>query len=502
MRTNIVILLLWTVCPCVSCGTVEAKGLHASYLPYVRSHLHQLTTRGLDVYGPRKTDHWMAVIDTRTGAHPTFDHTPKRVYRRIGAPRGCSFYWDQPMIAAAHRFAEMTGDAPFRLAAERYVRTFLTTGIDEHGLFRWGNHRYYDAFEDRFVHFSGGYHEIRPAAPAWDILWQEDAQAVSRQIRVMAARHLHTPANGGFNRHDNGKREHAFLEAGAVLVESLAWLYRQTGERELLDQALRMARYSFKHRGETTGLLVNNPDSDRWDSRVCTTEVGLWARACLRAAEYSGQDEFVDMARASVSAYLRYGYDAGTGRYYGQLRVTDGKPVTPAAIGYWPREYANVWNPDQWPTHDYPLELAQACLTLYGKTGDAVFLRAVRRWAEIIHATRTEDRPGAYAGQYGRCIRFLVRAGSELENERYMDCAVELADEAVGRLYHNGWFQGYAGSYLYEAVDGVGLLLLALMDLERWASPGEGAAPHPMTPPHKFDHIIDTQNEKGRDNIE
>jgi hypothetical protein len=358
------------------------------------------------------------------------------------------------------------------MAAQRYVRAFLATGIDEHGLFHWGNHRYYDAFEDRFVHFSGGYHEIRPAAPAWEILWQENAQAVSRQIRVMTARHLHTPASGGFNRHDNGKREHAFLEAGAVLVESLAWLHRQTGEPGLLDQALRIARYSFKHRGETTGLIVNNPDTDRWDSRVCTTEVGLWARACLRAAEYSGADEFVDMARTAVSAYLAYGFDTDRGRYYGQLRVADGEPVSPTAIGYWPRIYADVWNPDQWPTHDYPVEFAQSCLALYRKTGDRVFLQATRRWAGIIRSTRVADRPEAYAGQYGRCIRFLVRAGRVLDNESYLGHARKLADEAIGRLYENGWFQGYAGAQLYEAVDGVGILLLALMDLEGGGTPG------------------------------
>ena len=40
------------------------------------------------------------------------------------------------------------------------------------------------------------------------------------------------------------------------------------------------------------------------------------------------------------------------------------------------------------------------------------------------------------------------------------------ADEAVMRLSENGWFQGSPGSHLYEAVDGVGYLFLALIELE------------------------------------
>jgi hypothetical protein len=433
----------------------------------VESHLTNLTTRGLDVYGPKKTAHWLANIDTRTGAPPAFEHIPKRVYRKIGAPRGSSLYWDLPSVKAALRLSRITGKPCYADAARDYVRAFLDRGVDENGLFLWGNHRYYDVFEDRTVHFSGGYHELRPHTPAWDLLWEAAPNTVERAIRVMAARHLHSPAIGGFNRHDNGKREHAFLEAGAVMVESLAWLHHKTGDPALLDQALKMARYSFNHRGKTTGLLINNPDTNRWDFRVCTTEVGLWANACIRSAQLTGNRAFMAMARDAVAAYLKYGYDTDTRQYVGQLRVTDGSPVIPKERGYWPRAHADAWNPDQWPTHDYPLSLAQACLTLYQETKASMFLEGVRRWADIVSRSTPSDRTGAYAGQYGHCIRFMHRAGRQLREERYLAVARALADEAVERLQENGWFMGYADSHLYEAVDGVGYLLQALMDLEQ-----------------------------------
>lgn len=463
-------LLLLTVALALTPQPTQAQSAdhpsERSYLPLVESYLQNLTTVGLDVYGPRKTGNWMAIIDTRTGKYPDFDLTPKRVYRKIGAPRGCSLYWDQPMLVAARRLSEITGKSQFAEAADRYIKDFLADGIDENGLFLWGNHCYYDAFEDQFIKFSGGYHELRPHAAEWQLFLQHNPAATERYIRAMATRHVHDPATGGFNRHDNNKREHAFMEAGGVLVESLAWLYGKTKDPELLDMALKIARYSFNHRGEATGLLINDPDTSRWDSKVCTTEVAVWANSCLRAATYSGNEEFTEMARKAVAAYLKYGYDADTGKFSGQLSVKDGEPVTASEIGYWPRKDSNIWNVDQWPTHDYPMAMAEACLTLHEKTDDPVFLESAHRWAEIVCQSTPSDRPAAYAEQYGLCIRFLTRAGRELNEERYLTQARQLADEAVERLYENGWFQGYPESHLYEAVDGVGYLLLALMELE------------------------------------
>lgn len=49
--------------------------------------------------------------------------------------------------------------------------------------------------------------------------------------------------------------------------------------------------------------------------------------------------------------------------------------------------------------------------------------------------------------------------------------ASALADEAVNYLYEDGMFQGYPDSHVYEAVDGVGYLLLGLIMLETQNEP-------------------------------
>ena len=72
----------------------------------------------------------------------------------------------------------------------------------------------------------------------------------------------------------------------------------------------------------------------------------------------------------------------------------------------------------------------------------------------------------AYAESYGRCIHFLARAGRDLGEEGFSSDARALASEAVAALSLNGMFQGYPGGGLYESVDGIGYLMLAILTLD------------------------------------
>ena len=232
--------------------------------------------------------------------------------------------------------------------------------------------------------------------------------------------------------------------------------------------ALRIGKYSYDHRGEKTGLIVNEPDKGRWDSKVATTEVGVWARSLLRTHEYTGNGEFLKMAAEGVRAYLKYGFDEEAGRYYGQVDVKTGEHVKPKEKGVLARGSIRMFSTAisglrmiiRWG-------LATACVRLAEITSEEVFGEGVRRWVKVVE----ESLPGptervVYAEQYGRCIDFLLRAARYLGDEAVADKARMVANEAVERLYENGVFQGYPGGHLYESVDGVGFLCLALLSLE------------------------------------
>lgn len=458
------------------------------YTDMVRSHFDRIIETGLALTGPDPTRMWWSSLDVRTGHYPGDDtrppDIPKRAYRYIDAPDGCSIYWDQPHLVAAHALSERCGDSRYGEAADDYVADFLDRCIAGNGLFLWGNHYYYHVPRGAPVRFvedmttcdmaseDGQLHEIRPVPPAWDLFWKADPGRTEAEIRAAAAGHVYDWQTDGFNRHANRQPGLCFIESGGLLVEALCWLAARVGDRECMELALRVARYSYEGRDENTGLVRNQRSTDRWDQRCSTTEVGLWASSLLRAASYSGADDLVIMARDAVAAYLQYGYDQDARRYWGKLDVATGEPLPgkPDTV-YQPDTYADLWEP-LFPTHDYPMALATVCLQLAAASrhsGDdpETFVSAVRRWADIVgEELPARDGQGAYAEHYGRVIHFLTGAARLMDCPDYLELAQAAAEEATGTLFTHGMFRTHPGEFRYDAVDGVGFLMLALLELE------------------------------------
>jgi len=470
-----------------------SEAAQASRLDYegcVRSHFDRLLATGRADYGPHPSAMWMASLDIRTGRYPEPDdhpaHIGKRVYRNIDAPRGCSLYWDQPLIVAAHALAGRSGGGDYGRAADAYVRDFLDRCVAANGLFLWGNHYYYDAFRDCVVGFHGNeppfpcdlgtepgdYHEIRPIPPAWETFWRVSPAKTERAIRQMLDRHVFDPVAGGFNRHADGRRGCAFLEAGGILVEAAAWLYARTADRSLLETARRIAAFSFEHRDRRTGLLENNPTVDRWDKTASTTEVGLWAGCLVRAAQLAPPcaAEWRELADAALAAWLRYGFDPAAKCYFGRLDVRTGRPILePKTTDYQPGDHADLWEP-LFPAHDYPMAAAEAGLALWRLTGKPIYREACRRWVGAIRASLpARGGRGGYAEHYGRCIHFLLGCEPVIPEDDCRSLARELADDAVLRLFAGGMFRSHPGEDRCDAVDGVGYLALALL----WLATGD-----------------------------
>ncbi len=447
-------------------------------LPLVRAHMDALLHRGTDRYGPRHSPAWVASLDLRTGSYPTnAPHAPlgQRVYRDIDTPFGSSLYWDQPLLVTAYNLSRMTGDASYATAADAYLLDFVAHCTGDTGLFQWGNHLYYDVFKDEVAAFHGGPHEMRPIPPAWEPFLRLAPEQTVKHMRAAAQRHVFDRQTGGFNRHDDGRPGCAFLESGGILVEMLTWLGVHTRDTAAFDLAERVAEFSYRHRNPTTGLVENNPTTTRWDKWVCTTEIGLWAGSLLRASDLARRPGLAKMARDSVAAYLAHGYDEKTQRYFGQLNVCDGQPpnIDPEAcpgrdLFYQPARYSDPWNAF-FPTHDYPLALAQTCVELHQRFRDPLFEEGIERWATVLRMTpppkRTGQGHGEYAELYGRAIHFLASAARATGNETYAEQAVAMAQTAKDRLFNGEMFRSHAGEERIDAVDGLGFLLLALLTL-------------------------------------
>ncbi len=461
----------------------------------VVAHFNKQLSLGTDVYGPEQTAFWMSSLDTYSGRYPKDDnrppHIPQRAYldRFVDAPKGSTLYWDMPSVTAAFALTETSGTEWYRQKAEDYVRAFLDRCIAENGIFLWGNHYYYDAYRDSTMKFGsqpvpvdfssevGNLHEIRPIMPAWDIFWKIDPEATEKEIRLSTLAHMVDTLSGEFNRHADGLHQHAFLEAGASLVYGLAWLYAKTADQHLLEQADRIVQYSYTNRNLQTGLLENNPTSTRWDKVTATSEVGLWTALLLKAAEFADdtyRTKWEGIAEQALSNYLGFAYDPAAANYYGMLNIADGKPIFREAgdnYPYKPTDYSDLWIP-LFPTHNYPFSLAESCLMLYRRTGKAFYLQHVQQWAALIRESLpARHGQGAYAEHYGRAIFFLLNCADQLDDPEYKALAEKVGREASDVLFAHGMFRSHPGEYRYDAVDGVGILSLALLWLESGQKP-------------------------------
>lgn len=449
----------------------------------IRNHFDKILSSGIDIYGSQHTNMWLASIDIEKGGLPQNPYPAKpRVYRDISAPRGSNLYWDQPLLVAAYHLSNQTEDSRYADAADRYIEDFLQRCISpQNGLFLWGNHFYYDVCTDEVVCFSGPAHETRPLPCAWELFWKVDAKSTEHAIRRMAQQHIKDPDTGLFDRHgsvtattnpslEECKNAHPFLEAGGVLVASLCWLSHKTGDSSLYDLALKCAKYSFSHRSDITGLVRNQPNFHRWDYEVSTTEIGLWAGCLLQGAI---NDDLVTMAHESVRVWLRFGYEEKEQRFLGSINVRDGSSAPIPETQYAPSVYADLWEP-LFPTHNYPMPMAESCLLLWKQTQDPLYVEAIHRWVTYIAQNLPANNgAGAYADQYGRAIHFLCAAGHCLSESSWLVLAKDIAAEAIEHLYctQAGIFRSHPQENRCDAVDGLGMLFLALFYLETGQEP-------------------------------
>jgi hypothetical protein len=470
----------------------------------VQSHFDALLPAVVEEEGLKGTGQWLASLDLTTGRYPV--NQPKaaagpRVYRHIDAPFGATFYWDLAQLQAALRLAERVGGmegARLRAAAHAYLDDSLTRLVGDNGLLAWGNHYFYDVYADEVVGFgySGaanptpapvshrGYHELRPAFVPWGRLAARQPATVDALLYAMGDEHLvggWAGATGAFDRHatakSSGRTDYPFLEAGAVLIDALSWMEaRGTSGRgaEPGDRAEAIRQYVHGSRHPATGLIPNQQVTLRWDAAVTTSEIGLWASGLLRGAERLPRFAVIwrQSAADALLPWLDQAWDPVQRRYVGKVRVADGTPEFARTTDYQPADYSRAWN-GFFPTHDYLIELGQAVVALGQVHADPLLPLAAERIAMILREERpvwnAHDGQGAYSGRMGRAIRFLLAAGRWQGRADWLEQAQDLAYEALLVLGDTGILRTHGGEERYDAVDEVGELLLAFLELRTLA---------------------------------
>jgi hypothetical protein len=375
-----------------------------------------------------------------------------------------------------------------------------------------------------------GPHEILIHQAVWPEMHRLDPDAVKQQADLIWKWHVHDHEKGRHNRHDDGKPGADFPFSGGSYIQAFAFMHSVTpGDSEYLDRARLVADWHWSQRNKDTNLVAfvpGNMTSSRkayhfYGSTFASAITGPLASQLLRSYALTGDEHFREMAVSYLLAYDKHGWDEAGKTFVGMLDL-DGTVTTRDRVpdemrsqlagqakepdpGY---SVPPIGPVDIWPTTIYPLDFplltAQTTLSAYEHTSAddletrAALLKAAGHWAIAIEAAlppgtgRTFQKTllaalpesgltgGTYAQNYGRVISFFVHHYRATGEKRYLELAEKLASKAVGKLYveteialgdgktrRYGIFRGHPAKPYYEAANGVGFLLLALLELDQ-----------------------------------
>lgn len=483
-----------------------------SYLDLVRRCADTLIEKGRDRYGEVHSPLFMCVLDPETieASHeiPILDgliRTEGRMHRRN--PGGCDLWEDQDLIRVLSILSERAGDPKYRQAAEEAIGHFLDVcRKPSTGLLTWGSHLYWDAFTDApgGDGDGAGPHEILIREPRWEMMWGVRPEAVKSQIEGMWEWHVCDKETGLHNRHDDKSPGCDFAFSGSELILAFAFLHEKTGDPIWRDRAKLVLHHHWNARNSDTDLAPDAPSlTDRYDGlHAFTTLPGPHASLLLRAHEITGDPEYLEVALGHLAAYDRHAWNEEAATYWGMLQL-DGTPIPESEESlnrtrrihvyedFRPIGFIDVWRTVLY-SYEFPLIAAQSYAHAARITGDERMKTAAARWAQVIRADlppktgrrwrrnleealpELAAKGGTYAENYGRAISFFLDASVVLDRPDLFETAKEIAGDAVAHLHHpeSGLFLGHAAKGTYEATDGVGSLLYALLQLDAYPEIG------------------------------
>lgn len=504
-------VMAWTFCRINCCHAsalaTETQPARSKYLRPVVECLDTLMRDGTDRYGSVHAPILVSILDVESHECPSNPAPLDEAFRVIRGdrrnPAGSNLHTDLPTLRTMYVLSQATGNPKYAQFADEYVRWYTQNLVDSRGFFWWGWHRHYDVYSDTRKGHLGSPHEIHSIREVpWEQLWLANSNAVRREIETIWQWHVINKKTGEVNRHGDGQRGCDFAMSAGRYANAFAFMYHQTREPIWLERARLLADYYWERRNPKTGLIPDRPNAglNRFDgSHFDTSITAFYCHALLKCYELTGDTHFKDQAVSYLKAYRRYGYDEKTGKFWGSLELngtpvpgprltmtnTTDKYVTSTETQYWiyePRGYLDLWQPYV-AGYEHPIPTAEEYAYAALVTGDPELRDTAEKFARWIRQEFPPRRcdtnswyrgyaedfapQGTYAGLYGQTISFFLQMYLVTGDAADLKSARAVADEAIAKLYCNGLFRGHPAKPYYEAMDGVGQLLYALLELDR-----------------------------------
>lgn len=329
----------------VLAGVLRSQTIPAA----VRTFADTLLERGLDRYGRVETPLLAGVIDTQDFRVPRGGvPAPTGVRPSDRALGGCNLYHDAVSLRVFHALSELTGDARYQRSAREYASAFVRlTQSPATGLLGWGEHLYYDFYQDK-VASDRRWHELIEWTPPWDLLWRENEQATAKAIAGIRYHYFENNPQALFNRHAYWERAEMQPPGGQPWIKhtglyaySFAFLYSKTREKIWRDWALGAGSLYWRNRDETTNLTqgcIGDPRPTSRHSSVGTVYLAYWL---LQAWRFMPEEtELRDHAVALLDAFLKHHYDGERKAYRAGMQI-NGKRAGDGMLAPWHYEYGS-----------------------------------------------------------------------------------------------------------------------------------------------------------------
>jgi hypothetical protein len=496
-------------------GTAQVKlpeEKDKKYLFIIRRTVDSLLANAQDIYGKEHSKMILSILDCRnanpitkealyfsqdskfnfnTVTYSDGNFLPKPPYGVRKGDRtglgGSNSNLQQDLYRAMEALGRITGEEKYVAASHDAMKDFFKiTQHPETGLLAWGEHLYWNCFEDRLGDDLDAYktHEPKRKFIYFDYLYSVDPTRTLKYARGLWDHQIADKTTGDFSRHakyhihrpGNG---FDFPKEGSCFIDTWSRAYKKTKDPEF-SRAVKVLANRYLNRTNNLGLLDWDTSGQPERANRCIT---LWLMSLASEADDAQTRMDKEASRilkkvvvSQDKGFLSLAHDVeNPEKGFVCYAYTDtGKPMPIKEKGS--EGYSHLWGLGYgiYSTSMFGL-LANTRQEQLRKGKEAEAYRKLVLQAARIYQSNPPDpvKDDIWSGEYGMVILLQIAAYRLTEEQSFLTTAQTLADDAIKVFWKNGEYavpKASSHTDYYDCISYSDTLILALLALHEHAA--------------------------------
>lgn len=428
----------------------EAKG----YLHYVRAFLDTMIADGTDRYGRGSGPLFASLLDLETHRIP--EDIPANIEGQRYSDRsvrGGNLFHDVMTLQACDLLTKLSGDAKYRAAATAYLDFFLSHCQQRTGLFPWGEHAYWDFFQEKPGHAT---HEFLGGIPRefWDRLWELSPASVLAESSGLI-NHVTDLETFHFDRHADIFKPLAdprpkggggldFPRHAGFYIHLWSFAYAKTADPKYGDWILRMIDHHWRARDPNSGILPLTTRGGQAQTASVESTLSL-AVSLLEAAALLPSGEIKKRCQEAGQAYAKSVLSLPHWASEGRFLVSFAMRSDPGQKAEYAEPYRYGYG------GGFSADDAALALALFRLTSDR---RGLELAEQLANFYGNHEPPPPHdivrAHVYASIIGLFVDLYSHGQKPEHLQQAERYARLAIERLFYRNLFRGATAINHYE----------------------------------------------------